>query len=916
MNMNGASSPTNRTPLMGLAQQLQMEDEIRNLRAQQKIMEAQMHQMRRDMHKMSQRIRNCPTTVEQQAGLMLKANATDVNREFGIVRDELRARTGELFTKEEFEVRLRSKASVEMVLNLVDKVLREVASATGTEQELGTFFRDQRLQVLEAKEKSLEDHMVHMQQERDEEHMKVVRELKIVRAELSKSHEHAQKAARGTTDSIKRIEARVAHLEEARHRVDAVRHIVAAGIDSTDLEVREHSHLLYEAAASSEVSSQSYQQRTQKHRALGQEVGVSGNAPAASGLTPQTPTASHTGARSDRPVGSRRAYDEAMSRYSEKEIQEVVDMSRMTVRERAAHLIQKKVRKRQGNMALMKATSKFTGRVRLKREEEVRLRQQEQAGYQRVAEKEVQRESEERQISAALVRQVSEQAGVDRKGSVSSWGIEPEPPVSLIEVSNVKPATRNDVAEYQPLLGATDDTIFRAPSVRDDGSVIEDDKTTVISSGSIQQEETDLEVLMNTMVALRNRVDALELSEGDGGGISPQGHGHHHRMVRQMEAGLSNLRLGTLEKTVHALAQEQAGICAIGKHTATNLGEVDRRLEVMAQTVVLVLESEAKRLSWDEAQVKALKVRCDEADHNFNDLRTEISRKLNQLRADLKEKMHFVQKKAGQGTTNTSAGGPRAGDDVGMSGKLAEMHKEILRLKGPFEEQVTNLKFETEGVVSELHRHQQLYRDMLSEYMLVVSDLYATRSLSKAELARLREEQVLTIQGQQERILNEPSIASAPWKRPVSRPETSAEVVLHDVLPVLRSVVTNANNGLLSEGASASSLPLDSDYSIEDAQLEVHCEVKRGSGRSFVGELSAKHRGLLRKAHRMYTPGGFSPGEVSGSSIRKRAGAITISAPAFYGGKPRSTTLAAKTRPVDFDFKYIHQRHHVPHRPK
>ena len=88
-----------------------------------------MHQMRRDMHKMSQRIRNCPTTVEQQAGLMLKANATDVNREFGIVRDELRARTGELFTKEEFEVRLRSKASVEMVLNLVDKVLREVARA-------------------------------------------------------------------------------------------------------------------------------------------------------------------------------------------------------------------------------------------------------------------------------------------------------------------------------------------------------------------------------------------------------------------------------------------------------------------------------------------------------------------------------------------------------------------------------------------------------------------------------------------------------------------------------------------------------------------------------------------------------------------------------------------------------------------
>ena len=110
--------------------------------------------------------------------------------------------------------------------------------------------------------------------------------------------------------------------------------------------------------------------------------------------------------------------------------------------------------------------------------------------------------------------------------------------------------------------------------------------------------------------------------------------------------------------------------------------------------------------------------------------------------------------------------------------------------------------------------------------------------------------------------------------------------MLHDVLPVLRSVVTNANNGLLSEGASASSLPLDSDYSIEDAQLEVHCEVK--------GLWAVVCWRAQRKAPRPPAQGPsdvyarwFLSGEVSGSSIRKRAGAITISAPAFYGVSPQ-----------------------------
>ena len=152
---DGTTSVGSVSPRMSVAQEMQMEEEMRRLKAKQRDMETEMQQMRRDLQDMRNRVHQCPTMVEQQAGLMLKANSTDVKREIAQTREELSARTDELFTKDEYETRLRSKASVDMVVSLCDKMLREIASATGCEEELGVFFRDQRLNIVDSKSKAL-----------------------------------------------------------------------------------------------------------------------------------------------------------------------------------------------------------------------------------------------------------------------------------------------------------------------------------------------------------------------------------------------------------------------------------------------------------------------------------------------------------------------------------------------------------------------------------------------------------------------------------------------------------------------------------------------------------------------------------------------------------------------------------------
>ena len=100
---SSSGSSSSLTPGVNLAQRMHMENELRELRSQQKSMEAEMRQMRRDMHQMRQRVHDSPSMVQQQAGLMLKANATDVKREIGRTRDELRERTDNIFTKEEYD---------------------------------------------------------------------------------------------------------------------------------------------------------------------------------------------------------------------------------------------------------------------------------------------------------------------------------------------------------------------------------------------------------------------------------------------------------------------------------------------------------------------------------------------------------------------------------------------------------------------------------------------------------------------------------------------------------------------------------------------------------------------------------------------------------------------------------------------
>lgn len=61
-----------------------------------------------------------------------------------------------------------------------------------------------------------------------------------------------------------------------------------------------------------------------------------------------------------------------------------------------------------------------------------------------------------------------------------------------------------------------------------------------------------------------------------------------------MGGGSLSLRLNTIERSLHALAEEKAELNAAGAQLGIDLKSIDTRLDSMASQVVSVLEEEAK----------------------------------------------------------------------------------------------------------------------------------------------------------------------------------------------------------------------------------------------------------------------------------------------------------------------------------
>ena len=960
---DGTTSVGSVSPRMSVAQEMQMEEEMRRLKAKQRDMETEMQQMRRDLQEMRNRVHQCPTMVEQQAGLMLKANSTDVKREIAQTREELSARTDELFTKDEYETRLRSKASVDMVVSLCDKMLREIASATGCEEELGVFFRDQRLNIVDSKSKTLEEHFMHMQEESDQQHVKLQNDLRRVNKIISESKKEAQADHKSTKNSIRGLEKRVNSLEDSRHHSQAIRHIVAAGLEETDPEVREARKHVHEAIhvhddASSVYSGihshHSFDEESDKnathHRNLDAKkhgkrhhggiksqarhkhgrkiIDVSENkqhTTESQSTDRKTPTASHTTPvfnQTEKDISAARLkYEQAVNRV---EKMQKIDQSKLTIRDKASLVIKKQILRRHAHLSSIVFLTKMSGKALANKKSAIKAAAQEEVLEAHQQLDDVEASEEEEDDKEDDKEDQDDQDGFRKEGdgseeeqdniSVKSWaseGASQESGSGFYAGENTTPAQRLQ-SDEQSIVSAAKESIRS----RDE-----------LESSFDKEEQHDMEVLMATLGELRNRIDRVEQNESKNYQEETNSSSEEKEHEPPNKYGrMTNLRISTLEKTVHALAQEQATVSAVGKHTATNLGEVDKRLDAMATQVIQVLESEAKRLAWDEAQMKALKKRCDDVDGSFNKLKTEIARKLNQLRVDIKEKIRSISRKVGKGLA--SGGGAEIddlGEELDINGKLAQMERDIRGLREPLEEQAIALKFETEGVVSELQRHRQLYRDMLAEYMLVVQDLYSIKNLSKAEVTRLREEHISSIRSLQEQLMNGNMLdTSRSYNFHTTRPEVSLPTVdsssLQDMLPALREALTRADHELHMAGMH---LPVDSG------------ESKRESGRSLAEQLSRKHSELTRKAYRAYTPGGFSMMEeqLGSSSIAEDSlstmgnGTTALWEPSRPlkpgetlregGGTPsnknnnarsiRSADTTMMSKSLDFDFEYIHQ---------
>ena len=99
---------------------------------------------------------------------------------------------------------------------------------------------------------------MHMQEERDQQHVKVLNDLRRIDKVISESKKEAQAEHRSTKNSIRGLEKRVNSLEDSRHHSQAIRHVVAAGLEETDPEVREARKHVHEAICAHDDASSAY----------------------------------------------------------------------------------------------------------------------------------------------------------------------------------------------------------------------------------------------------------------------------------------------------------------------------------------------------------------------------------------------------------------------------------------------------------------------------------------------------------------------------------------------------------------------------------------------------------------------------------------------------------------------------------
>lgn len=76
-----------------------------------------------------------------------------------------------------------------------------------------------------------------------------------------------------------------------------------------------------------------------------------------------------------------------------------------------------------------------------------------------------------------------------------------------------------------------------------------------------------------------------------------------------------------------------------------------------------------------------------------------------------------------------------------MHSRLDRLSHTVSVMRVPFEEEAVELRQETQGVMYELKRQQQLQRDLLTEYTMLVSDVFSLHNEARAELNRVKGEQ-------------------------------------------------------------------------------------------------------------------------------------------------------------------------------
>mmetsp|Transcript_3355 Transcript_3355/g.10995 ORF Transcript_3355/g.10995 Transcript_3355/m.10995 type:complete len:528 (+) Transcript_3355:371-1954(+) len=223
-------------------------------------------------------------------------------------------------------------------------------------------------------------------------------------------------------------------------------------------------------------------------------------------------------------------------------------------------------------------------------------------------------------------------------------------------------------------------------------------------------QKPSLELNDQTLNIESSKTEQSTLREFDLHRISEQG-SRTMLKVQEQQMQLDGLlnQLRSLDEAISNIAEKLSS--RNNANAIDHFTEVDTRLQSLAEQVVQLIGGEHARVTQTERKVADLTDSYSRVDQESKALREQLMRQQQHTSLQIEEIFDSIQRHKSIATTRHSSK-----DD------LETVHQDINHLRNTCTDQAQSFQVERQLLLGELRRHQDLYRDMLCEYTLLLHD--------------------------------------------------------------------------------------------------------------------------------------------------------------------------------------------------